>query len=196
MAANASPLARYTLEQYWVAEDASDLRSEFRAGSVLAMAGSSVQHAWITQNLVVSLSLALKGGSCRVGSGDMRVLAAVAQTVTYPDVFVACEPIELAPVKHATFTNPKIVIEVLSPSTERGDRGWKFKAYQTIPSFQQYVLVSQTAPFVEVFTRSAEGFWMYKFFDGLDAVAELSSIDVSLPLSEVYSRVEFPAIID
>ncbi len=190
-------MARYTLEQYWVAEDAADVRHEYRDGILYAMAGGSTQHVWITGNVFGSLHNALKDRPCRVASSDMRVYAASLQSVMYPDVVVACEPIQMASATgNATITNPTLIVEVLSPSTERKDRGWKFKAYQTIPSFQQYVLVSQTAPFVELFTRSAEGFWMYKFFDGLEAEAELSSIGVSLPLSEIYSRVEFPAIID
>lgn len=190
-------MARYTLEQYWIAEDAADVRHEYRDGILYAMAGGSAQHVWITGNVFGSLHNALKDRPCRVASRDMRVYAASLQSVMYPDVVVACEPIQMASATgNATITNPTLIVEVLSPSTERKDRGWKFKAYQTIPSFQQYVLVSKTAPFVELFTRSAEGFWMYKFFDGLEAEADLSSIGVSLPLSEIYSRVEFPAIID
>lgn len=129
MAADASPFAQSTLDQYWVAEEASNTRNEYQDGVLYAMPDETMQHAWITGNVFGILQNRLKDRPCRVAASQMKVFASRIQSVMYPDVLVACEPIQMAgTIGHATIANPTAIIEVLSTSTERRDRGWKFKA--------------------------------------------------------------------
>jgi len=123
----------------------------------------------------------------------LRIAAQAGRRYVYPDITVICGPIEYDSTDRAmdTGTNPRLVIEVMSPSTERHDRGVKFTAYQQAASFREYVLVAQDAPMVETFYRQDDGVWAFNHANGLDAFVRLKSIDVQLPLAEIYANVRF-----
>lgn len=197
MSAAAHIKALLTPQDYYRRERAAACKSEFFSGEVFAMAGGSVNHSLIKANVVGTLRDALrrKGGGCRTFDSDLRVKIPQTGLRTYPDVSVICGPVELDAEDDGgeTVTNPAVIVEVLSESTERYDRGTKFDHYQSIASLRQYVLVSQDQAKVETFLRQGDGTWQYALSAGMAAVAALPALEVLLPLAEVFAGVEFPA---
>ena len=187
-----------TLADYFAAERASPVRHEFRGGRIIAMAGGTEDHALIASNVQGEVRSRLKGTNCRSYVADLRVHTTRRPSgYCYPDVTVVCGPSEYDPAAAAaglpTVTNPRLIVEVLSESTEADDRGDKFDGYRELATFEQYVLVAQDHPYVLTFTRQAGGGWLMMPYVGLDAVVPLSAIGVDLPLAEVYAGVVFPA---
>jgi Uma2 family endonuclease len=193
MATNATRLPRLTPEEYLVAESAASERSEYFDGRIVAMAGGTRAHALIVTKLLRAIDTHLDGKSCTATANDLKVWIPKAKTYAYPDISVVCDPVESQDDRLDVVTNPILIVEVLSPSTEKRDRHTKFRAYKTIPSFKQYVLVSQEEPAVEVYTRTPEDFWVYSEAYGIESTVTLSSIDLTIPLSFIYDRVEFSA---
>ena len=177
--------------EYLAFERQATERHELHRGEVIAMSGASRVHNLICFNIGGQLHAQLKGGSCEAYVNDMRVAAPSGKNYYYPDVAVACGGAELEDRHGDTLLNPTLVIEVLSPSTESRDRGVKFQSYRAIASLQQFVLVSQTATLVEVFTRTSETSWSLTEYAGLDAIVPLPSIGCQLLLAEIYDRIVF-----
>lgn len=173
-------LQRMNREEFlaWDAEQAD--RYEFIGGEIYAMTGGTRDHDRITFNIRTQLHAALSGTRCRAVGDALKVEAHA--NYTYPDVVVTCEP--MGP-RSLFVTQPRLIVEVLSPSTEARDRGEKWMAYQTLPSLEYYVLVSQTAVRVEVFTRAANG-WGYAAFGDPTVRVEFPSLDIGLDLTAIY----------
>jgi len=148
-----APHAPLTEEEYLKFERAAEFKHEYYDGQIYAMSGASFVHIGIVSNLVRALGNRLDGSSCRVLSTDLRVRAARAKSFMYPDVVVVCGPPQLADSHQDTPLNPTLVIEVLSPSTEKHDRGFKFDRYRQIEALQEYALVSQIDARIEVYRR-------------------------------------------
>jgi len=176
--------------QYLDAERRATERHEYLAGTVFAMVGASRAHNLITTNLLRELSTQLRGRPCETYGTDMRVKVARTGLYTYLDVVVVCGEPELEDDHRDTLLNPTLLVEVLSPSTERYDRGDKFAHYRQLPSLAEYVLVAQHRPAVERFARQ-ERAWLLDAVAGLDAAVTLESIACTLPLAAVYERVTF-----
>ena len=189
MSAHAQP--RLTPEQYLEIERAADFKSDYYDGHMYAMSGGSPRHAFIIGNLVRELGIALKSRPGSVASSDLRLRVGSGTLYTYPDVMVVCGPIQVAARQTDTLINPTIVAEVLSPSTERYDRGIKWTQYRTIESLQEYALVSQAEPRVEIFRRKPEGQWLFVDFAGLDGVCKFDSLDCAVALSDIYHNISF-----
>jgi Uma2 family endonuclease len=187
----AQPIATMTEEEYLAFERASDARHEFLDGRVYAMAGASLKHGDIIQNTSSNLYIKLRGGPCRAVTNELRVRVRATGLNTYPDIVVLCGEPHLTDDHLDTLTNPTILIEVLSPSTEAYDRGAKWRHYQQIDSLREYVLIAQDAPAIEHFVRQDDGSWRYEATIGLDAAVELPTIGCTLALSEVYQNVRF-----
>lgn len=187
---------RATPEEYLRYEYEAQERHEFRDGEVTAMAGGTPPHSLITMNCGGSLWGRLSGSGCRIYDANLRVRSVQKALYTYPDLTIVCgEPqFDSLDTRRQTVINPKVIIEVLSPSSEGDDRGEKFDRYRGIESLAEYVLVSQTLPKLETFLRQQGGAWLYHCFEGLEAVAKLRSIEVDLPLAEVFAGVEFPPL--
>lgn len=170
-------------------------RQEWRDGEVTAMAGGSPDHSLIIANIIRGLGNGLRGKPCRVYYANLRVRDRQTTLYTYPDLTVICGDREFDPKdeRQQTVLNPKVVVEVLFPSTEGDDRGDKFDRYRGIESLQEYVLVSQTMPKIETFLRQDDGSWVYRVFEGLETTAKLASIDIEVPLAEIFDGVEFQA---
>ena len=115
----------------------------------------------------------------------------VAECYVYPDVLVVCGETKFADSRRDILLNPTFITEILSPITEGYDRGKKFRRYRTLNSLQTYVLISQYEPFVEVFERQADGYWLLSEYAGLDITAPLPTIGCELRLSEVYFQIDF-----
>jgi Uma2 family endonuclease len=186
-----NPLAnRISPEAYLEYERASDVKHEFHDGEMFAMAGASRKHVMIVTNAVVVLGGQLRGKPCTVFSTDLRVRVDATGLFTYPDVVVGCDDLKFADDHEDTLLNPTVIIEVLSKSTEDYDRGTKFKHYRTIAQLQEYVLIAQDELRIEHYRRQPEGRWLLTTFQAIDDVVLLDSINCTLPLAEVYEKVE------
>lgn len=181
----------YAVDEYLAIDEASDVRNEYFSGYIIAMAGNTPEHVRIVDNLVRHFGNAFDGGTCETWSNMLRVKASETAYV-YPDISVTCgEPIFL-PTKPKTLTNPLVIVEVLSESTQRIDRGEKFLNYRELDSLQHYVLVSQDKPLIEVYARQANGHWDFVALKGIDSNLTLDAVDVIIPLAHIYRNVEFP----
>ncbi|MFL6284774.1 MAG: Uma2 family endonuclease [Pyrinomonadaceae bacterium] len=180
-----------TPDEYLAAERLSDYRSEYLDGGVYPMTGGSINHNQITINLILELGAQLRARPCRVLGVDLKVRLPDSRKFFYPDVVAICDELQIHDDRKDIILNPDLVIEVLSPSTEAFDRGAKFRAYQTIESLKEYVLVSQNEPLIEQYVRNGEGKWTYAAAEGLDSTLTLPSIECTLNLSAVYDKVDF-----
>ena len=181
-----------TVDEYLVLERAALDKSEYFDGEIFAMARATAAHSLISANVICELRNRLRGNGCLPYDSNLRIEIPATGLFTYPDVSVICGPIEFSPLGNDMATNPKLLVEVLSDSTEAYDRGGKFAHYRTIPSFREYILISQTEPLVEVFFRRDDGIWELAPMKGLDATARLQSLQIELPLAEIYYEVQFP----
>lgn len=178
--------------EYLALDREAEERSEYLDGEMFAMAGGSRKHALIAANLMIDLGSQLRSSPCETYGSDMRVWVEASGLYTYPDLSVVCgEPIFGPDGQEDTLRNPTLLVEVLSPSSEAYDRGRKFEHYRAIPSFREYLLVSQESPLVDRFLRQESGIWLFSTARGLGAEVELSSIGARLALSEVYAKVSF-----
>lgn len=162
---------------------------------IVAMAGGTHDHALIATNFLREVGSALKGKPCRSYGSDLKVAILKRRRITYPDGLIICGPTEYHPdaaQSRDVVTNPRVLIEVLSTSTEQYDRTEKFDLYRDIDSFEEYVLVSQLAARVETYRRFPDGSWHFEAAAGVDAAARLGSIEVTIPLREIYTGIEFP----
>lgn len=182
---------RITPEEYLKQESGAQAKHEYHAGEVLAMSGGTYWHSRIVANLIGEARQRLKGSPCFVLESNMRVRLAQDDRYVYPDASILCEQPRFDPrdTNLTTIINPKVILEVLSDSTEAYDRGTKFSAYRNLESLDEYVLVSQNKPLIETFVRQSESTWLFAAWHGLEAVATLRAAHIELPLSEVYSGV-------
>lgn len=178
-----------SVEDYLAGEAVASVRHEYVAGEVFAMAGASEAHATIALNVAALLRAHVRGGPCRVYIADMKLRVEAASAFFYPDVFVTCDARDTGEplAKH----HARVVIEVLSESTEAYDRGAKFADYRRLETLDEYVLIDSRRRACEVFRRHPEG-WL------LDPVPEhghlvLNAIDFDCALDAVYEDVVFPA---
>jgi Uma2 family endonuclease len=175
-----------TVEDYLAAEEASEVRHEYLGGLVYAMAGETRAHNQITGNLYLAIRQHLKGGPCKLYMSDIRVNLSLREDAyyCYPDLVVTCDPRDTDPrfIRH-----PKLIIEVMSPSTERVDKREKFFAYTTMESLEEYVLIAQTTREVTLFRRGNG--WRSEKVSGPDAQLTLASLQLALPLTGVYEGV-------
>jgi len=193
--ATAPPTAteRVTPEEYLRRERLAEFRSEYRDGEIVAMAGASLSHIRIDANLMAELGAQLKGKPWEPMGQDAKIRA-TRMRYSYPDVTVVCGEPEFLDERRDVITNPTVLFEILSPSTEVYDRGEKFAAYQQRPTLQDYVLVAQDRVSVEHYSRQDEngGVWRYERLDRPDAVLRLPSVGCEVLLSDIYARVTFP----
>jgi Uma2 family endonuclease len=186
----ALPKLKLSPAEYLAREERAETRSEFFAGEIFAMAGASIEHNQIKENLSGELFSRLKSSSCRAFSSDQRLKVDPTGLYTYPDLMIVCGPIERDPLSAHTIVNPTVLIEVLSPSTEAYDRGAKFLQYQKIPSVREIVLVGEFARVVQVFERQEDGSWSLRTFADQGESVRLSSVSVEIPMSDVFRGID------
>ena len=178
---------RMTVEEYLAFEEHADERHEFLGGVVTAMAGNTKRHNEIVLNLAEGVRPQLRGGPCRAFAEQIKVRVEAGESVFYyPDFLVTCDPRDLANPAEVFVQYPKVIIEVLSPATERIDRREKFFAYLQIPTLEEYVLLSQSAQ-VAMGSRRENG-WKEELST---EVLELRSLGLRLPLAELYAGIDF-----
>jgi len=188
----AQKATRLSEAEYLRLDRLAEFRSEFFDGEVFAMAGGTRAHSLIATNLARELSAALKETDCVTYNADLRVKTQATGLFTYPDVSVVCGDQRFLDAEQDTLLNPSLIIEVLSDATEACDRGKKFEHYRQIPSFREYLLVSQKEPRIEQFIRQDDGTWNLKESAGLQAHLKLEPVNVTLRLTEVFAKVQFP----
>ncbi|AUX26307.1 hypothetical protein SOCEGT47_068680 [Sorangium cellulosum] len=188
MSAQAAEKKRWTPEEYLAWERAQPEKHEFSGGEVFAMAGGSREHSLIVGNIVRLLGNALLDRPCEAYPSDMRVKIPATGLYTYPDASALCQRPEFDDHHADTLINPEVVFEVLSESTEAYDRGDKFEQYRSIPSFKEYLLVSQHKIRVEHFVRQADGSWNMRVLRA-GARVEIASLRCALAVDEIYRKV-------
>ncbi len=186
---SAEPQSKLSVKEYLAFERQSESKHEFLDGEIVAMSGASRAHGRISWNLTVSLDAQLKGQGCEGFAGDMRVHIPVTDRYTYPDLVVACGEPHFEDAELDTLTNPTLIVEILSPTTEDKDRGTKLFQYRSIPSLQVILLVAQAEVHVEQYLRQEDGTWILTDFDDRADVLELPAIGSRLALADVYRRV-------
>lgn len=191
---SSQPKTYLTPEEYLAVERQNEYKSEYMDGEMVAMVGASRRHNIITFNVAGELHRQLEGRPCEGYANDMRVriVSKREYAYTYPDVVVVCGEPQFEDGHLDTLTNPTVLIEVLSESTELYDRGKKFGLYRTIESLAEYVLVTQDECKVEQYVKQSDGRWLLSDHRSLDDVVELASVQCSLALREVYAKIVFP----
>lgn len=180
----------FTWEEYLALERTSEIRHEYLDGFVYAMAGESPEHSTICFNLAVVIGVQLRETPCRGFSPNLKVRTDDRGMYAYPDLMVVCGEPRFHDERRDVVVNPTVIFEVLSPSTEDYDRGEKFLRYRTqLATLTDYLLVSQTKPLIEHYSRQQDGTWIYSAVSGLSETLSLTSIDCRLSLEEVYSRI-------
>ncbi len=190
MALKAKKQKLYTPEEYLKLEEKADFRSEYDDGIIVAMAGGSINHARIIRNIDRAFGRKLNK-NCESFTTDIRVRVQSYKKFYYPDILIICGKPIFHEKRNDTIENPKLLIEVLSKSTEAKDRGEKFFAYQTLESVEEYVLVSQDKLLVEKFTKQNDGSWKYLATIGIESKVYFESVETELSLNEIYDLVEF-----
>ncbi|HEX8146127.1 MAG TPA: Uma2 family endonuclease [Pyrinomonadaceae bacterium] len=180
--------------EYLAVERQNEYRSEYIDGEMVAMTGASRRHNIIAVNITSSLDRQLADRPCEIYAGDMRVRIASRReyAYTYPDVVVVCGEPQFEDEHLDTLLNPTVIVEVLSESTERYDRGKKFSFYRAIESLAEYVLVAQDEFKVEQYVQRPDGRWLLSDHSSLETVVELASVKCSLALRDVYKKVSLP----
>jgi Uma2 family endonuclease len=184
----------YTPEEYLELEIASEIRNEYRNGEIIPMTGGTPNHNDLASNLLVAVKTALRGKPYRVFIADQRLWIPATNLHTYPDIMVVPSPIELQTGRRDTLINPCFIAEILSKSTQNYDRSEKFVAYRTIPSFREYLLVSQYEVRVEHYVKTAPDRWLLAEYTDPTTVLTLSSFDLQLSIADLYENIDFEDI--
>lgn len=190
----AHPKRKYTLEEYFDLERSTNERFEYWNGDIYSMSGVSDEHDQIESNTHLALRLALREPECRVFTANMRIKVPSLPPYRYGDASALCgQPVFEKIGGVDTLTNPTLIIEVLSDSTEAYDRGDKFTHYKSISSLREYLLIAQHRPHITQYVRQEDGSWSYREVNDLSASLRLPSVDCVIELNEVYQGVTFPA---
>lgn len=182
----------YTRQEYFELEKKALYKSEFRNGKIIPMPNTTVAHNQLSGNMYFHLRLAIQasGGNYTVFNPDQNIFIPKLNQNLYPDTCVVQQPIQTFEGSKRHIINPTLVVEVLSESTAAYDRGNKFRKYQTLPSFQEYVIVDQMQPIIDVLFKTAENQWQLQSYIGLTATIQLNSIQCNLNMNDIYQGVE------
>lgn len=181
---------QFTVTEYLSMDRAASEKHEFAFGEIFAMTGASARHVGIVSNLVRELGNQLRQRPCQVYSTDLRLCVDAARRYTYPDVVVVCSQPQFLDETLDTLLNPDFIVEVLSESTRNYDRGDKFQQYRGIASFREYLLVDQEKVHVERYSKQRDGTWTLWETDTLADFVQLESLGVTLPVSEIYFKID------
>lgn len=190
MAVNATEAPFVTKEQYLEQERKAKTKSEYRGGVVVAIAGANTTHNVISSNFHGELYIQLKASKFQIFGSDMRVTVPKCHRYYYPDLSVSCQDAEFEDEVNDILSTPTLIVEILSASTAEYDRGEKWHCYQTLPSLQICVFVSQAAPCIEVYQRIDSG-WLYQKFSESESQIPLPPLGCQIALKEIYRRVTF-----
>lgn len=181
---------KLSFNEYIDLEVKSNTRHEFHDGEVFAMAGGTLEHALISSNVLIELGLSLRNGQkkCRAINSEIKLKIASLNKYLYPDAMILCGNLEKSQNETQFVTNPTVIIEVLSKSTEGYDRGDKFFFYKQIPSLKDYILIDQYQALVDIYSRQAD-LWKISRVEGISQSIYIPSVDTKLSLQEIYRDV-------
>jgi Uma2 family endonuclease len=182
---------RYTVAEYLELEEKAEFKSEFVDGEIIPMAGASANHNKIALNFCRLFPLSIDGQEYDTFMSDMRLWLPDHKRYTYPDVVVVAGSSIFTDDKQTAITNPCLIVEILSNSTQGYDRADKFKLYRSIPSFAEYILIYQNSYSVDQYNKQKDGRWILTEYLGEDAVLKLESISFEISLQDLYKRVTF-----
>lgn len=188
----ASAPSRITPAEYLERDRSAEIRHEYVDGRMVAMSGGTPNHSYLIQAIGRELAMALRGRGCNVSVASLRLQVAQSGAYLYPDAMVLCGGAQLAEGTKDTVLNPTVIVEVLSSSTERFDRTGKFALYRQVPTVREYVLISQDEQLVEWYTLRDDGDWAYHAATGPDALCRLASLDIEIPLAQLYDGIQLP----
>ncbi|MEB3309151.1 MAG: Uma2 family endonuclease [Snowella sp.] len=181
-----------TPEEYLRFERHSDIKHEYIDGEVYAMAGTTKVHNTISLNLAILFREKLKHSNCQTFIADIKVNILNENSFFYPDIVVTCDNNNDFNAYEIQF--PKIIVEVFSLSTEKLDRGKKFQYYRTIPSLQEYILVSSQEYLIECFRRTQDNLWTLQIYEDLDQIIRIESLNIDISLSDIYATLNFESV--
>jgi Uma2 family endonuclease len=189
---SAAPQPLLSPQEYLARERRAEFRSEFYRGEMFAMAGATYEHTLIKDNLAHEAGNQLKNSPCKVLTSDLRVKVDATGLYTYPDIVVVCDDAQFEDDQFDTLLNPRALVEVLSDSTEKYDRGDKARHYRQISSLQEYILVAQDRALVERYARQPDGTWLLTEFSDSGGVFTFASVPAAVPMAEIYRGVTLP----
>lgn len=176
----------YTVQEYFDLEKVSEIRHEFYRGEISDMAGTTLNHNEMVQNIAAHLRSYFRPQGCRVLAESVKLEVIKGTYYPYPDIVVTCHPDDLR--AQYVVGHPSLIVEVLSKSTAAHDRGFKWHQYQRMPSLIHYLLVSQSEYRAELYSRNGH-FWKYEVFDQPDQSVVFENLDFDLPLSAIYENI-------
>ena len=182
-----------SVEEYFEMLLDSDVKLEYRAGEVVAMSGARPNHNLLAMSLVMLLGLCLRKHGCKVYSSDQLVHIEENDRFTFPDVVIACDKPRFKDTQRGlpSLVNPRIIVEVLSESTEFSDRNDKYRAYRTLESLEEYVLISSREKIVEIFQRNNSHEWLHRIYDESNPIIRIGPCEINL--EDLYFDVVFEA---
>jgi Uma2 family endonuclease len=181
----------YTAEEYLRMEDNSAEKHEYYKGEIYLMAGGAPPHNLISSNLGSEINFGVRPKGCRTFTSDQLISNKDKQFFYYPDVSVVCGQLELLPGLNNVITNPILIVEVLSPSTARLDKGEKFSMYRTLPDLQSYIMVEPSEILVEHYRRLEKDIWLFEPLTDISQALVIPSLDLTIPLASIYYGVNF-----
>jgi len=190
MSASPQVAVKITPQEYLAFERQATEKHEFVDGIIYAMSGASKEHNFISSNITGELYLAFKKRPCVVCANDMRVKVNESDYV-YPDVVAVCGDAQFEDNTFDTLSNPTVIIEILSDSTERYDKGRKAELYRALPTMQDYVLISQTHCYMEHYHRQTATQWLFTIISQMDEKLTLPSVNVTIAVQDIYDKVSF-----
>lgn len=183
----------------WISEDdylrfeaASPTKHEFWNGRIVAMAGAPRRHNILAGNTLTQLNMGLRETPCVPTTGDLRVRLDESQSYVYPDVVVSCEDARFLDKNEMNLLNPRLIAEVLSPSTQNRDRGIKLQTYKQIPELLDYLIIEQKRVYIEHYRRMDADNWQYLTYSRRDQSVKLALFDLEIAVDEIYRRVDVP----
>jgi Uma2 family endonuclease len=182
---SASPVPKLSVEEYLALDRVAERRSEYYDGEMFPVIAASWEHGRIALSTAHLLFERLRGHPCRAVNSTVRLRVGPTKFV-YPDFMVVCGKPVFTEEGQDTITNPKVIVEILSPSTADHDYGGKFALYRNLPSFEEYLLIAQDEPRIEVFRKMPDGRWILSSYVGLEAAVRIESLEIDLPLAEIY----------
>ncbi len=182
----------YSIKDYIELEQSGDTKYEYYDGEIYALAGGTINQAMICTNVSTLLQNNLKETDCVAINSEVKIFIEKNNAFVYPDASVICGEIEVSEKDKNAITNPVLIVEVLSESTKRNDRGRKFFYYRTIPSFKEYIVVDQSSSFVEAYFKESDDYWRISSAVGMKESIHSYVLDLDLKLSDIYARIKFP----
>jgi Uma2 family endonuclease len=184
----------YTPEEYLALEERAEYKSEYIDGEIIPMAGGTANHNQLTLNFSTELNFAFKKQNYRVFMSDMRLWIPQHRIYTYPDVMIVAGEPEFFNNRTDMITNPQVIIEVLSKSTQEYDREGKFHVYRTIDTFAEYLLIDQTQIRVGQYSKTGKKHWSFSEYDEEDKVISLATVPFEISLQDLYNKISFEVV--